>query len=525
MQIHTESERLIADYTENFIGKIFYFCLKRTGNSYDAEDLASDITLNVVSGLQKGRLPQNFAAWVWKIAHNRYCLWADRRHRYMESSVDIDPMEWNIADDQRENEGTDNEALSLLRRELAFISSDYREIVVAFYIEDRKVSDIAKSLGLPEGTVKSKLFRARKILKEGMTMAREFGARSYKPENISFSASGNLTPDRPWKAVQRNISKNIVLEANDNPSTLEELSIELGIALPYMEEEVMALEQATLLKKVGDKYVTNFFIASKECQLQVYAALRRSSAERSRMIDKIASDTLPKIRESISVPAAMTDDELKWLIVLRLTDTFLDFGHINVPATRSNGESWGFVGYESVEIPEKLDIGHNGTGNDDTMFWAYKIADYDLWDRVGEPSYVEALFLGEIIKTQRAVSSFTDVEKGIWRGIDGRFAHEELDRVVSDVPVITDNKKVVEIFTAHPLYESAKSNVRAAFDEIVRILKSNSNPVLEEQLNYYATMEMYKIRMMIVHDEVESGGLILPADPDKSRIAMSLHCK
>jgi hypothetical protein len=43
-------------------------------------------------------------------------------------------------------------------------------------------------------------------------------------------------------------------------------------------------------------------------------------------------------------------------------------------------------------------MSHNGYGNNSTMFWDYKISDYNLWERVGETSYTQALFLGDIIK-------------------------------------------------------------------------------------------------------------------------------
>lgn len=46
-----------------------------------------------------------------------------------------------------------------LRRELAFIRREYREVVVAHCIEDRSVADIARRLSLPEGTVKTRLLR------------------------------------------------------------------------------------------------------------------------------------------------------------------------------------------------------------------------------------------------------------------------------------------------------------------------------------------------------------------------------
>ena len=46
-----------------------------------------------------------------------------------------------------------NEQLSLLRRELAFVTGDYREILVAYYIDNRRTEDIARSLNLPKGKV------------------------------------------------------------------------------------------------------------------------------------------------------------------------------------------------------------------------------------------------------------------------------------------------------------------------------------------------------------------------------------
>nr|MBQ4318373.1 RNA polymerase sigma factor [Clostridia bacterium] len=129
---------------------------------------------------------------------------------------------------------------ALLRRELAFISSDYRTIVVAYYIENRRTADIAASLGLPKGTVESKLFRARQKLKEGMNMAREFGKRSYNPDNVTFTNNCNAfgKNGQPWTILNHLLYQNIFLQAYNNPSTAEELALELGIALPYMENEL-----------------------------------------------------------------------------------------------------------------------------------------------------------------------------------------------------------------------------------------------------------------------------------------------
>lgn len=235
MKTNSFQEKLISEFTENYMEKLFYFCLKKTSDSHEAEDLASDISLCIITELRKGTVPMNFSAWIWQIARNRYSAWADAKHKRSEAVSGADIADFEIEDEQNalENKVIQSETTTLLRRELAFISAEYREIVVAYYIEDRKAKDIASALSIPEGTVKTKLFRARNILKEGMHMAREFGIKSYKPENVYFTASGDMSQGDPHSAVQRMIPKNILLEASGNPSTLEELSIELGIAMPY----------------------------------------------------------------------------------------------------------------------------------------------------------------------------------------------------------------------------------------------------------------------------------------------------
>ena len=200
----TALEEHIRLYVDEYMEKVFYFCLKKTGNSHEAEDLASDVTLNVLSSLNRGTAPAEFSAWVWRIARNRYAAWAERKHKSRLSDSGADVSDLELADDSMTlaEEWIHREDLALMRRELAFISSDYRNVIVSFYLEDKGVREIAKSLRLPEGTVKARLFRARKRLKEGMNMAREFGIRSYRPENVNFTSSGSQPSGLPWSAVQ-----------------------------------------------------------------------------------------------------------------------------------------------------------------------------------------------------------------------------------------------------------------------------------------------------------------------------------
>ena len=73
-------DRLINEFAESYMEKLFYFCLKKTENNIEAEDLTQDIALQIITALNKGTLPTSFSAWVWQIARNRYSVWAKEKH-------------------------------------------------------------------------------------------------------------------------------------------------------------------------------------------------------------------------------------------------------------------------------------------------------------------------------------------------------------------------------------------------------------------------------------------------------------
>ncbi len=521
----------IMDYTENYMEKVFYFCLKKTGNAHDAEDLSQDIALCIFSELRRGRIVEHFSAWVWKIARNRYSKWADKKHHRLESEVSLD--EGTSADEPYEEiDLVHREDLSLLRRELAFISSDYRDIVVAYYIKDRSVSEIAETLSLPKGTVQSKLFRARNILKEGMTMAREFGARSYQAENVNFVASGTQPSGLPWRIVNRKIPKNILLEASNNPSTPEELSMALGIAMPYMEEEVEILRKGTLLKKIGDKYITNFFILSRECQEAIYMAQRERSKVRSRLADEIADDLIPELRRLGAVRNDMTDGDIKWWTFIYTLDYCrcrLPLQNLMTLPPRENGENWGFVGYEVCKLPENLGMEHNGSSSKIADFWVYGIYEYGFNSEQDMPWSEGITMLADILKTEKTFSALSDAEKLLWKDhrLD-RIAHVEEDgTIIPDVLVFENDslQNVCDFIRAHKNFDALMSEMQDAAEKTEAVLKSFSTEVLRDQLSFYVNMQLCKLRMMGVHDEVESGNLIVPEDPKNSKAAKWLIIK
>ncbi len=275
-------DALMNAFAENHMEKLFYFCLKKTGNQEEAEDLTQEIALQVISALKKGAKPDSFSAWMWQIARNRYALWAKRKHIRLQSVAHGDINDYEIPGESETtlDEMIHEEQMALLRRELAFIKSDYRNIVVAYYIHHKSTREIASTLALSESAVQQRLHRGRLLLKEGMEMAREFGKMSYNPEDVGFIANGLFgTNGEPWNFISRSLCKNILLAAYRTPSTAEELAMEVGVALPYMEEELASLVAATLMKKNGNQYEANLFIVSGEAQKKINTHLQKMSGE------------------------------------------------------------------------------------------------------------------------------------------------------------------------------------------------------------------------------------------------------
>lgn len=344
----TNTER----YAKEYLGKVFYFCLKKTGNEADAGELASDVGYEVIRSLSNGAEPENFDAWVWTVAGRRWAKFAAKKYYKVPEQLDISEQEdILVSDDDVERDVILSEDLALLRRELAFVRGDYRKILVAHYVDEMGVKDIAKMLGIPVGTVKTRLQNSRKILKEGMNMARTFGVRSYKPEDIDFSQSGDIKKINPWEAIWRKIPKNILLEASNNPSTVEELAMELGIAVPYMEEEVKILEDTELLKKVdGDKYLTSFFIMPRECQKELDQLCWQYAERNYEALWKLACKAAERAKEIGVLNGTISDEDVKMYFVgnvgMRVylspftNHILMDHFH------RKDGSTWGFTGYE-----------------------------------------------------------------------------------------------------------------------------------------------------------------------------------
>lgn len=140
---------------------LYRYAVKLAGDADLANDLAQDVWLRVLRGLPRLRDAAQFRPWLFGIAHRTFM---DRlRDRYA-TPVDavLDPEAVTAVD---EEDGTDEDLDRALAAGLAHLPLVEREVLTLFYLEDLSLAEVATALGIPVGTVKSRLFRARTLLR------------------------------------------------------------------------------------------------------------------------------------------------------------------------------------------------------------------------------------------------------------------------------------------------------------------------------------------------------------------------
>ena len=157
-------EQLLDCYKD----RIFSFILRLVQNQADAEDIAQTVFVKAFRNLQSYDQSRPFISWLFRIAHN--CCIDFLRSKKEHVSIDdedhpIDIEDMSISTENvvaRNFEQREAEAL------LASLPPLYREVLMLQYREDMGCSEIAVALGIPEGTAKARLFRARAALLEKM---------------------------------------------------------------------------------------------------------------------------------------------------------------------------------------------------------------------------------------------------------------------------------------------------------------------------------------------------------------------
>jgi RNA polymerase sigma-70 factor (ECF subfamily) len=139
-------EEVISDHYKS----VYRLALSLSGNAADAEDIAQDVFVAIMGALPGFRGDAKLSTWIYRITLRIATRWLARRGTVAELSVALPACDQTIPVD----------LINALRK----LSIDYRSVVLLVSVEGLSHEEAAEILGIPAGTVASRLHYARKQL-------------------------------------------------------------------------------------------------------------------------------------------------------------------------------------------------------------------------------------------------------------------------------------------------------------------------------------------------------------------------
>lgn len=156
-------EGIVRRWQSPLINLAYRFCRDRGR----AEDMAQEAFLRAYRNLGSWRGESAFSTWLFALATNLYCSQIRRLPPVALPFEDAFGSFQEPADPHSFDAELEEQSQRIaVRKGVANLPAKYREVLTLYYFHEMDVPMVAASLGLPEGTVKARLFRARNLLRD-----------------------------------------------------------------------------------------------------------------------------------------------------------------------------------------------------------------------------------------------------------------------------------------------------------------------------------------------------------------------
>ena len=160
-RFHEAFDRLVERYSV----KIFHLAYSMIGNQTQAEDLAQEVLLRIWKGLPGYHGGASLSTWIYTITRNT-CL-TELKRRAQHPTISLDEPDFAGAMDRvpaLQSSDPESGLETDVRLMLGQLPEKYRQVLTLFYLEQKSYETVAAQLGVPLGTVKTFLYRAKREL-------------------------------------------------------------------------------------------------------------------------------------------------------------------------------------------------------------------------------------------------------------------------------------------------------------------------------------------------------------------------
>ena len=160
-------EELVRRYQRPIAAYVY----RMVGNYESALDLTQEIFIKVYNSLSRYRAEFKFSTWIYKIAHNAavdHLRRSSTREQSLVAGTESDSFDLPIesASLTPEQESERKERRGEIESVVSALPANYRELIILRHSQDLSYEEIVEVTGLPLGTVKNRLFRAREMMRQ-----------------------------------------------------------------------------------------------------------------------------------------------------------------------------------------------------------------------------------------------------------------------------------------------------------------------------------------------------------------------
>ncbi len=163
---------------QNYRKLVNHIVYKMIPNITEREDICQDVFVKVYQNLGGFHFNAKLSTWIGRIAYNRCLTFLEKKKAVLYEDISaenetIDNIPSSLMNPEKVVEQID--LSERIRNEIDSLPMQYKTIITLYHLDELKYDEIAKIMKLPEGTVKSYLFRGRKLLKDRLMLKYEDG--------------------------------------------------------------------------------------------------------------------------------------------------------------------------------------------------------------------------------------------------------------------------------------------------------------------------------------------------------------
>lgn len=317
-----KNKDLLKLMDNELLEKLFGFCYGRTKDSYEAQELCSDIVFALVKAANREGDIENPYPFIWRVARNVYADFSDKRRLKSDMQYEGNPEDilLFIADERAsESDNGDDELLNSVYRRIAFLTKAYREVMIMFYLDGLSTAEIAAVQNTSEVNVRQRLFSARKKVRNEVESMSVSNNKPVALDKVKYKlvGTGNPLTGDPRDVLGRTFSDHIILLCRKKPMSASEIAEELNVPTMYVEEELDILakgangEYGILRRLDSGKYAVNIVLLDKETIEKAQAVY----TERIPAVCGIIADFIEKRKEDyLSFPYLNRQKDLNLIL-------------------------------------------------------------------------------------------------------------------------------------------------------------------------------------------------------------------